>query len=125
MSIGKILKDEDLSERNLKIIRIMHIIGDQAAGQIWDEAAKHLNKFTPMSGNEALSFLSTLVGHITARLICCMKEQIADHDETGYVINDIQETIFNLVSEMISTKKLKIKESPLPNGIKKLTKYGE
>lgn len=104
MSIGKLKKNSELNDRHQKMSSIAHQIAEQSIPQIWNVAAEYLNKFTPMSGDEGLSMMTTLLGDFVARFLVEMKNLIVDHDETGYSLEELQQTLFHLVSDMLKIK---------------------
>jgi len=93
-----------MNTRHQQMSDIIHQIAEQSFKQTWDIMALHLNKFTPISGDEGLSMVSTLAAQILARFIAYMHSQIASKDDTGYSIQDIQYFIFEGVSTTLKTK---------------------
>lgn len=96
--------DDELNERHKNIFMPMNEIADQLMPQLWDMAVKVLNQFTPMSGDEAISALSTLVAHFLAKWVICMKLQIVNKDETGRATEELLLGIFEGASSMLSKK---------------------
>ncbi len=109
MSKTKYKTRDQMNPRHQQMSDIIHQIAKQSFEQTWDIMALHLNKFTPMSGDEGLSMISTLASDILARFIVTMHSQIASKDDTGYSMQDMQDAILEGVTHQLETK-LKVKE---------------
>lgn len=115
----KIVKDEDLSQKRNSMIKMAKSISNHYVEKIWDHAVKELNTFFPISGDEAVSTLITLLCDFNCNFLCNIKE-IVNLDSTCHSLEDLQQSLFNGISAMMNTPKIKNNTENYLGEIKKL-----
>lgn len=117
----KIVKHEDLPERMKEIQNVAHQIAEQAFEQVWDISVQACHKVSgQISGNDALSYFSTVVGDFAGRWICQM-DKIAKADDAGITTEYLVKGVIDGILANIGCKAEYEKEPELPGGIKRLT----
>lgn len=116
----KIVNDKDLPEGMKKRQALAHAIAEQACIQIWNGAIDESQKLgEQITGNEALSYMSTILQDIAGRWIMLM-DNIRERDDAGVLREDLIKTVINGILATIGCSGEFEKESPLPHGIKRL-----
>lgn len=115
----KIIKHEDLSERRKNMISISKEISSFSVEKVWNAACVELNKFHPTTGDELASCLITLLSHFNCNFLLNIKE-IVNLDSTCHSLEDLQQSLFNGISAMMNTPKIKNNTENYLGEIKKL-----
>ena len=117
-----IVKDEDLPVGMKERQNIAHQIAKQACEQVWDIASAANNKLKiPISGNDALSYMGTILQDFCGRWIFLM-DRIRETDDAGILREDLVKGILNGILATIGCSANFEEEKPLPDGIKRLKK---
>lgn len=116
-----IVKDEDLPAGMRVRQLIAHEIAKQAVEQVWNIAAIENGKLgTQITGNEALSFMGTILSDFGGRWISLMDKIREQDTEAGVLREDMIRVTLNGMLETIGCSATYSEETPLPDGIKKL-----
>lgn len=119
----KVVKSKDLPVRLKEIQNIAHQIAEQSFTQVWDISVQECNKISKsISGNDALSYFSTIIGDMVGRWICQM-EKIAKADSAGISSEELVKGVINHILATINCEAEFEEEKPqeLPGGIKRIT----
>jgi len=118
-----IVRNKDLPEGIKKIQARAHSIANHIFTEAWNFSIDECQKMRrQITGNEALSFLSTIIGSIAAQWIVEMNK-IAQKDDAGVEKEELVKGVLNGILAFINCKATwDDKEPELPNGIKKLKK---
>ncbi len=118
-----IVKDEDLPVQMKLRQKMAHNIAEFSFEQIWNIAAQvseSINK--QVSGNEALSYLATILSDFAARWIVHMNK-IAQTDTAGITKEELIKDVLNGILACLGCEATFDDESKdLPHGIKRLKK---
>lgn len=115
-----VVEDKDLPEGMKARQELAHQIAEQACKQVWNIAATQSNNLgKQISGNDALSYLGTILQDFCARWICLM-DVIREKDDAGILKEEMVKEILNGILATIGCNADYEKESPLPDGIKRL-----
>ncbi len=115
-----IVHTKDLPEHMKKRQEIAHQIAKQAAEQVWNIAIDENQKLgKQITGNDALSYMGTILQDFAGRWICLM-DLIRERDDAGIVREDLIKEIMNGILATLGCKGVFEKEPNLPNGIKRL-----
>jgi len=104
---------EDLNDIQKVIRENIHDITHDCFIKTWNKISEKLNNFTPISGDDAMSYFSTACADICARFIFYIKK-INEGNDSWYSLDEIQEGIFEGVSLHLETKKIS-KENKIQN----------
>jgi len=117
-----LVKDDDLPVGMKARQRIAHEIAQQAASQVWNIAVDEHKKIdSQITGNEALSYLGTLLQDFCGHWICMM-DRIRLEDDAGVLREDMVKNLMNGILATIGCTASFEGEPELPQGIKKLKK---
>lgn len=117
-----IVHDKDLPVRMKKRQELAHEIAKQACEQVWDAAIDENQKFRQqITGNEALSYMGTILQDFAGRWIFLM-DHIREKDDAGILREDLIKDIFNGILATLGATVTYEEKPELPNGIKKLKK---
>lgn len=117
-----LVEDKDLPVGMKERQKIAHQIAEQACDQVWNIAANENNKIgKQISGNEALSYMGTILQDFAGRWISGM-DKIRLEDDAGILREDMIKELMNGILATIGCSASYEEEPPLPNGIKKLKK---
>lgn len=117
-----LVHDDDLPIGMKKRQKIAHQIAEQACEQIWNiaiDAEKKLD--SQLTGNEALSYMGTILQDFAGRWIVLM-DKIRLNDDAGVLREDLIMNVINGILATIGCTANYEKEAPLPDGIKRLEK---
>jgi hypothetical protein len=120
-----LVHDKDLPVGMKQRQKIAHQIAKQSAEQVWDIAIDAHKKIgTQITGNEALSYMSTILQDFAARWIVYM-DRIRETDDAGVLREDLVKGVMNGILASIGCSASFEEEAPLPDGIKRLKKEGD
>lgn len=117
-----LVKDKDLPE-GMKVLQNMaHEIAKQACEQIWNIAIDAHEKIgSQITGNDALSYMGTILQDFAARWIVLM-DRIRQADDAGILFEDLVKETMNGILACIGCRAEFEEQPPLPDGIKRLKK---
>lgn len=105
MKISRIKHENELNDKLKKLCRMAHEMAEKDFMNNWNNSIQALYETKiQLTGDEALTILSTQICDFCSRWILSLKA-IADQDDTGYGKNDIAETIFSSIKEMLRLQK--------------------
>lgn len=125
-AIGKkrmaLIQTDDLPEHIKARQKIAHQIAQQVCEQMWNIAIDESEKLgRQITGNDALSYMSTIIMDFVARWIVLM-DDIRERDDAGILREDLIKEILNGILTCIGCSASYEDEKPLPNGIQRLKK---
>lgn len=117
-----LVHDRDLPVGMKKRQKIAHAIAKQASEQVWNIAIDENEKIgLQITGNEALSYMATILQDFAARWIAYM-DRIRETDDAGVLREDLVKCILNGILARIGCSASFEEEPAMPHGIKKLKK---
>lgn len=118
-----IVKDEDLPEGMKKRQKLAHEIAKQVSEKAWNIAIDENQKISPqITGNEALSYMATILQDFCGRWITLM-DRIRESDDAGVLREDLIKEILNgILASIGCSADFEEEHKPLPHGIKRLKK---
>ncbi len=117
-----VVNSDDLPEGMKEHQRIAHQIAEQTCEQVWNIAAEANAQIgKQISGNDALSFLATILQDFAARWISLM-DDIRQKDDAGILREDLLKDLMNGILSTIGCTATYEDEAPLLDGIKRLKK---
>lgn len=117
-----IVHDDDLPAGMKIRQKLAHQIADQACDQVWNIAAQAHEKIgRQISGNEALSYMGTILQDFAGRWLTRMN-RIREADDAGVLLEDMIKITMDGILSTIGCSASYEKEPALPDGIKKLKK---
>ena len=120
-----LVHDRDLPVGMKKRQKIAHEIAKQASEQVWNIAIDANEKIgLQITGNEALSYMATILQDFSARWIAYM-DRIRETDDAGVLREDLVKGILNGILASIGCSASFEAEPELPQGIKKLKKESD
>jgi hypothetical protein len=115
-----IVHDDDLPAGMKERQKIAHEIAKQSCEQVWNIAIDAEQKIgLQVSGNEALSYMGTILQDFAARWIILM-DDIRRADHSIVEREDLIKNVINGILASIGASATFEKEAPLPYGIKRL-----
>jgi len=118
-----IVRNEDLPEGMKKRQNLAHVIAKRIFIEAWNFSIDECEKMgCQITGNEALSYLTTIIAHIGGKWIVEMNK-IAQIDDAGVEREELIKGVLNGILAFINCKAEWDNEKPeLPNGIKRINK---
>lgn len=119
-----VIEEKDIPEHLKENQKLAHDLAEFFFENVWNEAIIALDKKThkkQITGNDTLSYLSTIIFHFTGRWIQEMYNQIASKDDAGFSPEDLIKEVLNGIITAFGGK-AEYEEKQLPDGIKKLKK---
>jgi hypothetical protein len=115
-----VVHDDDLPAGMKERQKIAKEIAKQSCEQIWNIAIDaEVKNSLQITGNEALSYMGTILQHFAARWIILMDDiRIADHSIIGR--EDFIKEVMNGILACIGASATFEEDAPLPGGIKRL-----
>lgn len=101
--MAKIIKTEDMNDRQKKMRTIVDQIIDQGFPQIWNIYCQGMNIFNPITGDELIGFGSTLAALFLCRFVIELKK-VTDDDDTIYTVEEIINNIIETAAAMLNGK---------------------
>jgi|SRR5579859_5501207 len=115
-----LVHDDDLPAGMKKRQKLAHDIAKQACEQVWNIAIDANQTLgLQITGNEALSYMGTILQDFAARWIILM-DRIRKGDEAGIPQDEFVKEIINGIIASIGCTASFEDEPPLPDGIKRL-----
>jgi len=98
--------DSELSERLRQMAHMRREFGKHVFIQIWDVFIKELDKFSPLTGVEAVSQLCSLSGELAAMMIA-ETMRIANSDDAGVTQDELVNSVTQMIHRLLETKEIK------------------
>lgn len=120
-----LVRDVDLPENMKKRQKLAHEIARQVCEQTWNIAIDQNQELgQQITGNEALSYMGTILQDFAGRWIALM-DDIRERDDAGVLREDLIKGILDGILATIGCVANYDEEPPLPDGIKRLKKDRE
>lgn len=117
-----VVHEDDLPVGMQERHKIAHNIAKETFEQVWNIAVIECDKLNKqITGNDALSYLGTIVASFAARWLVEMNK-IAQEDDAGITTEDMVKDTLNAIIKMLGGDATFEEEKPLPGGMKRLNK---
>jgi len=80
---------------------LVHELSHQATFRLWNKIAQEMSPFLPMTGDDALGYLSTFISDLTSNFILLMMDEIANKDQAGRTTEEITHYIVTAIKKTL------------------------